>query len=136
MTDHDTLNTPTADPNLDAFLPRRSRATVGYSPTPVDWTVLSDEEAAAELDLLDDWVEWLVWRYRLDPRTVPECWPQHGSLIEELSALRTGWVQAYASIAPGTAPLDWHQSFDHARQRLTDWVARTGCRPGGHRSAP
>ena len=134
MTGHDDTLTTTADSDLDFFLPRRSRTTMGLSPMPVDWTVLSDEEAAAELDLLADWVQWVTWRYRLDPRTVPECWPQHGALIEELSALRTAWVQAYASTAAGTAPLDWQQSFAHARHRLADWVAREGCRPGEHRS--
>jgi hypothetical protein len=56
-------------------------------------------------------------------------------VVEELSALRTAWLASYAVTGRPEAPLEWHAHFATARQRLTDWVARTGCRPGEHRAA-
>ena len=104
-----------------------------YPPTPVRWPFLTDAEAAAEADRLQCWVDWLVARYQLDARTVPPCWMQHGALVEELSSLRTAWLEAHDPSSDGGAPLDWHHAFHLARQRLTDWTARSGCRPGEHR---
>jgi hypothetical protein len=34
------------------------------------------------------WVQWLVARYELN--NIPDCWAQHGALVEELDALRIG----------------------------------------------
>ena len=39
--------------------------------------------SADALAQLDDWIQWLTGRYRLDYRTVPHCWAAHGELIEE-----------------------------------------------------
>ncbi len=91
------------------------------------------DQQFAELVDLDAWVGWLIARYRLDARTIPPCWALHGELIEELSALRTAWSTAYATMANGDAPLAWHERFATARSRLQDWVARTGCRADEHR---
>ena len=49
------------------------------------------------------WIRWCVRRYGLDHRTIPPCWYQHGALVEELSALRTGWQAAHTPTAPGNA---------------------------------
>jgi len=133
MTHDDSASAASSDVVHNEFLPGPRRAQIDFKPSPVDWTVLSEEEAADQLDQLIDWVDWLTWRYTLDSRTVPECWPEHGSVLEELSALRTAWIQAYATTSLGSAPLDWHQAFSQARQRLADWAARTGCRPAAHR---
>jgi len=100
---------------------------------PVKWPALDPGEEAAHLELLGRWLDWLVGRYGLDHRTVPPCWAQHGELIEELSALRTAWERSYATVSAGTAPLAWHESFAAARDRLADWVTRSGCRPDQHR---
>ena len=78
---------------------------------------------------------WLADRYRLDHRTVPDCWQQHPELIEELSALHLSWQGSFATTAPHDAPLLWHERFALARARISDWVARLGCRPGHHRAA-
>jgi len=94
---------------------------------------LDETEEADHLDALDDWVTWLTDRYQLDHRVIPPCWAEHGALLEELSALRSGWLHSYQGSATGDAPLNWHADFAHGRQRLTDWAARTGCRPGEHR---
>jgi len=101
---------------------------------PICWTRLDGEHAVEMLDELTDWIQWLTHRLTLDHRTIPECWDLHGPLIEELTALYTSWQTAYAITAEGDAPLAWMIHFAAARQRLTNWVARTGCRPGAHRT--
>lgn len=100
---------------------------------PICWATLTDIETEDALDELEDWVGWALDRYALDRRTVPPCWDQHGALVEELSALRTAWIAAYALTGRPEAPLEWHGQFAVARQRLADWASRTGCRPGEHR---
>lgn len=102
-------------------------------PTPVTWPLLADAETDEYLLELHDWVLWLTHRYHLDPRTIPDCWPAHGELVEELSALRGGWCTANTWASTGADTLHWHAEFAAARDRLIDWVARTGCRPGHHR---
>lgn len=100
---------------------------------PTVLTSLPPEEQAHRLELLADWVAWLTGRYRLDHRTIPACWPEHGELIEELAALRLAWEAAYGQLAHGDAPLLWHEHFNLARERLRDDVARSGCRAREHR---
>jgi hypothetical protein len=121
--------------SLDHFLPWPSTRSESFAPIPVCWPTLDGTEAHARLEELADWISWLLQRYTLDYRTIPPCWASHGALVEELSALRTGWLTAYAQDARGDAPLHWHTDFAAARQRLTDCTARTGCRPAEHRSA-
>ena len=104
-----------------------------FPPQAICWPALPDDEVAEQFAVLDDWVDWLTDRYSLDHRTIPPCWAEHGALLEELSALRTGWLASYCLTAAGDVPLAWHAAFAHARQRLTDWASRTGCRPGEHR---
>jgi hypothetical protein len=99
----------------------------------VCWATMDDLQTEDALDELADWVHWAIDRYTLDHRTVPPCWDNHGALIEELSALRTAWIGAFCITARPDAPLAWHHQFQVARQRLSDWASRTGCRPGEHR---
>lgn len=108
-------------------------ALVAWEPQPVCWATLDDAAADAALNALGGWVSWVTRRYALDQRIVPPCWHRHGALVEELSALRTGWQAAYSPTAPGNAPLDWQAMFAAARHRLQEWVARTGCRANEHR---
>ena len=103
---------------------------------PVQWAALPEAARDAELLELADWVEWLVIRYGLDPRTVPDCWAEHGALTEELAALRTAWAYSFSAEARGDTPLIWHAGFEHGLARLANWVARSGCRPGQHRFSP
>lgn len=101
--------------------------------TPVRWDTLTAEAAQRELGQLATWVARLVDRYQLDARTVPPCWPDHGALIEELSALHTAWQSSYALTAPGNAPLVWHASFAACRARMSEYTVRTGCTSTRHR---
>ena len=100
---------------------------------PVCWKDLDHVSAASEQRTLTEWVCWLAARYTLTPRTVPPCWSHHGGMVEELSALRTGWLAAFAPYGPGDAPLDWHAMFWAARQRLQETVNRAGCGKDEHR---
>ena len=118
------------------FLPGPELSQEAFPPLPLCWAALTGQEREEQLDALDDWVCWLTHRYALDHRTVPPCWGRHGALLEELSALRTAWLSAYAVTSSGDAPLDWHAHFAATRQRLADWVSRTGCRNEQHRSEP
>jgi hypothetical protein len=121
--------TATVPPLGEPALPRLAGT---LPPAPVCWADLDPEVAERHRAALADWVAWLTRRYHLDQREIPTCWPQHGALIEELSALHIAWISAYHRTAPGDAPLVWHHAFHGTRQRLAEWVAGTGCRPGLH----
>ncbi len=122
----------TTTPKTDASRP--ARPATAYGPVqPICWPALSLEDEALALDQLATWVDWVKWRYTLDHRVIPDCWRQHGPIVEELSALYTAWQTAYVTSAAGDAPLLWLEHFAVARARLTDWTARTGCRPREHR---
>jgi len=125
----------TTHPRRDEMdLDRLLRIPDQFAPIPVCWPILTGAELAERREELEDWVRWLTDRYGLDHRTIPHCWQEHGALVEELSALRTGWVTAFAADARGDDPLRWHGDFEACRHRLADWTARIGCRPGEHRS--
>ena len=100
---------------------------------PVCWKTLDRATARRELSVLTEWVHWLVGRYALTPRAVPPCWYRHGTIVEELSALRTGWLAAFTPDAHGSAPPDWHTMFAATRNRLDDAVSRVGCTKDDHR---
>ena len=106
--------------------------TGAWQPAPVCWKILDRHAARREWRSLAEWVRWLVARYTLTPRTLPPCWYRHGGLVEELSALRTGWLAAFAPDAPGSAPLDWHTMLAATRARLEESVSRSGCTKETH----
>ena len=124
---------PSADPDPDAELDALVDQMLGQTPKPVDWRRIPARSRAAEWAVLDVWVRWLARRYALDHRELPPCWFRHAAVVEELSALRTAHAAAFHPTQPATGPVDWHQSLGYARLRLRDWIARTGCKPGGHR---
>ena len=95
--------------------------------TPVCWPWLNALGGHSALDELTVWVDWARERYALATTEVPPCWERHGALVEELSALRTAWLAAFAADAQPTQPLRWHEAFDLARRRLQSWTAHTGC---------
>ena len=110
-------------------MPRRH-----FGPTePIVWAFLKPEDDSNQIAELRLWVDWVRWRFTLDHRTIPDCWDRHGPIIEELAALYTAWEAAYTYSNDGTDPLRWMAQFSVARERLHEWVSRTGCRPGEHR---
>ena len=101
---------------------------------PVRLDTLTAGQANKHTAELTPWVEHLTSRHRLDQRTIPSCWAQHGELVEELSALHTAWLSSYALTSPGGSPLAWHEAFATCRTRMQDSTARSGCSRHGCRA--
>ncbi|WP_241978261.1 DUF4913 domain-containing protein [Cryobacterium sp. Hz9] len=97
-------------------------------PHPINWNLLSAEDAEAEWIELNRWVNWLRRTYGLPASVVPPFWHRHPELVWELSALHLHWLGAYDPDQHGSAPFGWHRDFADARQRLRDWVAVSGTR--------
>lgn len=97
-------------------------------PHPINWNLLTAEEAEIEWMELNRWVNWLRRTYGLPASVVPPFWHRHPELVWELSALHLHWLSAYDPDQHASAPFGWHRDFADARQRLHDWVAICGTR--------
>ncbi len=100
----------------------------GEQVRPVNWNLLTAEEAQPEWLDLNSWVDWLRRTYGLPPAVVPPFWHRHDELIWELSALHLHWLACYDPEASASSPLVWHRDFAEARNRLREWVATSGTR--------
>lgn len=108
-------------PQVDADL-------IAEPPHPVNWNLLTAEEAEAEWAELDRWVTWLRHTFGLPASVLPPFWHRHPELVWELSALHIHWLCAYDPEQNGAAPSGWHRDFADTRSRLRDWVAASGTR--------
>ncbi|NHN55404.1 hypothetical protein G9U51_06350 [Calidifontibacter sp. DB0510] len=97
-------------------------------PHPVNWNLLTADEAKVEWRELNKWVNWLRRTYGLPASVLPPFWHRHAELVWELSALHLHWLCAYDPEENGSAPLGWHRDFAEARGRLREWVAASGTR--------
>lgn len=93
---------------------------------PINWNLLTADEAEAEWLDLNAWVNWLRATYGLPPTVIPPYWHRHGELVWELSALHTHWLNAYDPQGSPSAPLAWHRDFADGRNRLREWVSTAG----------
>lgn len=99
----------------------------------IDWWKLDDQEQAEILGVLLRWVPELARRYGLMEQVIPPCWYKHEPLIQELLALyQYRNQQQFLPVAPPSAPLDFHYSFQLAIGRLTYWAALTRCNQRQH----
>lgn len=98
------------------------------TPHPVNWNLLTADDAETEWIELNRWVNWLRRTYGLPASVVPPLWHRHPELVWELSALHLHWLCAYDPDQHGSAPFGWHRDFADARQRLHDWVSTSGTR--------
>jgi hypothetical protein len=98
------------------------------TPRPINWNLLTADEAMAEWTDLDAWVDWLRLTYGLPPTVVPPYWHRHDELVWELSALHIHWLSAYNAESAASGPIGWHRDFAEARNRLREWVSTAGCR--------
>jgi hypothetical protein len=112
--------------------PPDARATLEFMrdelPAPVNWNLLTAEEADFHWHDLDEWVKWLTTSHGLPPTIVPPFYYLHDELVWELSALHTHWLSCYHQTASPSAPLAWRRDFEDAKRRLRDWVAISGTR--------
>ncbi|KGM03401.1 hypothetical protein [Cellulomonas cellasea] len=124
-----------SQPVVDAFFPQAELPQPFGPAVPICWAAHGPDDQRLLLEDLDTWVTWLTHHYSLDRRHIPECWTEHWEFVEELAALHLAWEGAFSTTAHADAPLGWHERFHLSRTRLTEWVARTGCRPGEHRTS-
>lgn len=97
-------------------------------PHPINWNLLTADEAEAEWLELNRWVDWLRHTYGLTAAVIPPLWHRHPEMVWELSALHLHWLCAYDPDQNGSAPLGWHRDFADTRHRLREWVANCGTR--------
>jgi hypothetical protein len=103
-------------------------------PQVVNWRDLDQSTERLQLQRLGEWVAWLNARYCLDYKVIPTCWALHGSLVEELSALRSFWEGCYLEDSAPSEPVAFHRELDAAARRLREWNSRSGCSRTAHRS--
>ncbi|WP_308465213.1 hypothetical protein [Rathayibacter soli] len=97
-------------------------------PHPINWNLLTAEDAEGEWLELNAWVNWLRHTYGLGINVIPPFWHRHPELVWELSALHLHWLCTYDPGQNGSAPSSWHRDFAETRQRLRDWVTASGTR--------
>lgn len=102
-------------------------------PAPIDWRTVGAIDAPQKWRELSGFVQWLVFRYQLPQNEIPQCWYQHGTLTEELSALHGAHMVCFDETQIATAATDWHRILYEARMRLRDWAATTNCQINDHR---
>lgn len=131
MTEHDDvpeMDEPEPELPQDNATGEVDRSFAAEPPHPINWNLLTADDAEAEWLELNRWVNWLRQTYGLPAAVIPPFWHRHSELLWELSALHLHWLCAYDPEQNGSAPLGWHRDFADARQRLRDWVAASGTR--------
>ncbi len=101
---------------------------VSTPPRPINWNMLTSEQAEIEWLELNSWVSWLKLSYGLTPAVLPPLWHRHPELVWELSALHCHWLGAYDPEQHASGPITWHRDFAEARMRLREWVQASGTR--------
>lgn len=119
---------PAADEPEPEAAPAEDGAQTTEAPRPINWNLLTAEEAEVEWLELNGWINWLRHTYGLGVGIIPPLWHRHPELVWELSALRQHWLSAYDPSQHASAAIGWHRDFADARQRLHDWIAASGTR--------
>jgi len=102
----------------------------GMSASLIEWYAMTEPEYVLAWEQLRTWVSWLVGRYRLTLEDrLPDCWPQHPELIEELWALRAWRHKAFGPDGSGQSAVYWHQALVTFLTHVSSWWAG-GCRAG------
>lgn len=95
---------------------------------PINWRLLSANDAEYEWLALNEWVHWLRITFGLPASVIPPFWHRHWELVWELSALHQHWLAAYDPGQHTSAAIGWMADFHTAIQRLRDWTATSGTR--------
>ncbi|MEO6087009.1 MAG: hypothetical protein ABIQ18_28245 [Umezawaea sp.] len=108
---------------------------------PVCWVGMAAEDAEQIWPLLGEWVDQvLVGRYFVTRAQLPDCWALHPGAVEELTWLRTCWLNAFLRTAGAVPAAEWHTRWRMASldgvtaavEREADAVAADRCGPGLH----
>lgn len=125
------MDEPEPDPPASTDEPGGSSGTdptLDEPPGPINWNLLSAEQAELQWLELNAWINGLRHTYGLPASVIPPMWHRHTELVWELSALHTHWLCAYDPEQNGSAPIGWHRDFAETRQRLREWVQASGTR--------
>ncbi|MEV6968620.1 hypothetical protein AB0M47_26245 [Hamadaea sp. NPDC051192] len=145
MTEIDQRNPPIArmrpGGRADGMPPRMRRAgdrqSRGRGTPPLrEWHQLTAVERKTAWVELVEWAIWLHDRYELsrDSR-LPDCWPQHPGLVEELWTLKAWREEIYTATEPSAqAARYWHAELRQVVQAAKTFYA-PGCR-AGHKATP
>lgn len=95
--------------------------------TVVAWHTLDQQQARRAWDSLVTWLdEVAVPVYRITRSQLPDCWPRHAAIRNELSWLRTAHAQAYREGASAALVGEWHTRhlpavLDRIHGHATGW---------------
>jgi hypothetical protein len=102
----------------------------GSAPKLPEWHEMTEPEYVLAWAQLREWTAWLLSRYRLTLEDrLPQCWPQHPEVIEELWALCARRLEAYGPDGSGQSAVYWHQALVTFLTHVSSWWAG-GCRAG------
>lgn len=72
------------------------------------------EDHAKAVEDLTTWLEWanptLIVPRSTSRYGIPQCWPRHPGVVEELLALHAAWLAAYAE-GPNDTMIAWHDRW-------------------------
>lgn len=92
------------------------------------WLVAPTDRDIVRLLLgeLDAWLRVVLLRYSDAAQTVPECWPWHPDVVEELLWLMHAWLAAYQGEKASPALVgDWHDRYRPGVVRRVKGLAGT-----------
>jgi hypothetical protein len=112
----------------------------------LEWHAMTDQQRTAAWSGLVEWVAWLHDRYELSIQSrLPECWPQHPGIIEELWALKV-WREALYTTDAESGVLNgaaagglaqharyWHTDLRNLFSQLGFYAERCAAEHGGGR---
>ena len=101
----------------------------------VNWRTLDPEQAPQVWEELRKFVEWFTTRYNLSSSVVPDCWFQHGAMVEELSALHIAHTVYFDPADGGAGPIGWHERLTLAITRIKAAYSNN-CQRGHAATAP
>lgn len=102
----------------DAALDDRDANPEMIGPAIVNWREIEGEDRVEAGRALVEWVHgWLVRRYELSRKVIPDCWWRHPPMVEELSALHTSWLVSFDETDGGHGTIGWHERFALALTR-------------------
>lgn len=97
-------------------------------PRVIPWERLPADEYQERLADLAQWAQWLVDTYRWPATVLPDCWPLHADMREDLGHLHASWLfSRHPNTNVGTAGSDWDSRREAAEARLQRMVQLAGC---------